>query len=348
MEVIRGMRINLWPSAKYRSPAELELVYTSYFTNKTTTLDHSITERRANAELIGSDAYFEDKQLPHSLAKDSVYYDSLLNTVSMSLLVARRLFYYHNGIRALLRQLVCCKHHEQEHGFVTRRSTLEFSSRAEFQAWKEKTEREEQVQFIATRGATRLSSGATKRYLECHRSGVSVQSGQDGDKVNVEYQAEHYGHEKSVAHLRLSATEVDAIAQKLSIGVPIRRILADAHSSELDRLRTLTTKDIYNIKYKYRIGSEQRDPEETQALLDSIQADVIPEPQISGLENIRTLLGAALQDLANKESGDPALLELAVKKAYEIRLLVKQFPDKQPSVAKPIAANKTLEKQPGY
>ncbi|XP_077516979.1 uncharacterized protein LOC144127874 [Amblyomma americanum] len=265
------------------------------------------------------------------------------------------------------------QHHEQEHGFVTRRSTLEFSSRAEFQAWKEKTEREEQVQFIATRGATRLSSGATKRYLECHRSGVSVQSGQgkrqpkavgsvkcnkhcfatmvvtqDGDKVNVEYQAEHYGHEKSVAHLRLSATEVDAIAQKLSIGVPIRRILADAHSSELDRLRTLTTKDIYNIKYKYRIGSEQRDPEETQALLDSIQADVIPEPQISGLENIRTLLGAALQDLANKESGDPALLELAVKKAYEIRLLVKQFPDKQPSVAKPIAANKTLEKQPGY
>lgn len=46
--------------------------------------------------------------------------------------------------------------------------------------------------------------------------------------------------------------------------------------------------------------------DEPQALLDSIQADAIPEPQIRGIENIRTLLGAALQDLANKESGDAA------------------------------------------
>ncbi|KAK8772345.1 hypothetical protein V5799_024411 [Amblyomma americanum] len=101
VQMIRGMRINLWPSAKYQSPAELELVYTSHFTNKTTTLDHWITERWANAELIGSDAYFEDKQLPHSFAKDAVYYDSLLNTVSMSMLVAREPFYYPNGIRAV-------------------------------------------------------------------------------------------------------------------------------------------------------------------------------------------------------------------------------------------------------
>ncbi|XP_077523009.1 uncharacterized protein LOC144133775 [Amblyomma americanum] len=184
---------------------------------------------------------------------------------------------------AFLHRSELLQHHEQEHGFMARRSTVQFSSIAEFQAWTENTERKEQAHFIAKRGVTRLSSGATKRYLECHRTRVAVQSGQgkrqpkavgsvkcnkhcfagmvvtqDGEKVTVEYQAEHYGHEKSVTHLRLSATEVAAIAQKLGIGVPIRRILADTHSFAgvaLDRLHTLTAKDIYNIKYKYQIGN---------------------------------------------------------------------------------------------
>ncbi|KAK8772427.1 hypothetical protein V5799_024328 [Amblyomma americanum] len=154
---------------------------------------------------------------------------------------------------AFLHRRELLQHHEQEHGFMARRSTVQFSSIAEFQAWKEKTERKEQAHFIAKRGVTRLSSVATKRYLECHRTGVAVQSGQgkrqpkavgsvkcnkhcfavmvitqDGETVTIEYQAEHYGHEKSVTHLRMSATEVAAIAQKLGIGVPIRRILADA------------------------------------------------------------------------------------------------------------------------
>ncbi|KAK8757691.1 hypothetical protein V5799_004679 [Amblyomma americanum] len=68
-------------------------------------------------------------------------------------------------------------HHQQEHGFVARRSTVQFCSIAEFQAWKEKTERKEQAHFILKRGVTRLFSGATKRHLECHCTGVAVQSG---------------------------------------------------------------------------------------------------------------------------------------------------------------------------
>ncbi|KAK8769021.1 hypothetical protein V5799_014513 [Amblyomma americanum] len=62
---------------------------------------------------------------------------------------------------------------------MARRSTVQFSSIAEFQAWKENTERKEQAHFIAKRGVTRLSSRATKRYLECHRTGVAVQSRQE-------------------------------------------------------------------------------------------------------------------------------------------------------------------------
>ncbi|XP_077517159.1 uncharacterized protein LOC144127991 [Amblyomma americanum] len=64
---------------------------------------------------------------------------------------------------AFLNRRELLQHHEQEHGFMARRSTVQFSSIAEFQAWKENTERKEQAHFIAKRGVTRLSSGATKR-----------------------------------------------------------------------------------------------------------------------------------------------------------------------------------------
>ncbi|XP_077507028.1 uncharacterized protein LOC144116184 [Amblyomma americanum] len=68
---------------------------------------------------------------------------------------------------------------------MARRSTVQFSSIAEFQAWKENTERKEQAHFIAKRGVTRLSSRATKRYLECHRTGVAVQSRQGRTRPGV-------------------------------------------------------------------------------------------------------------------------------------------------------------------
>ncbi|KAK8757458.1 hypothetical protein V5799_004909 [Amblyomma americanum] len=98
---IRDMRVDLWPKPKYSSKSQLQKIYTSHNTTRKTTLDHWITERKANADLIGTEAYFEDKRLPHSFSKDSVYYDTLLNAVSMSMIVAHDPFYYANGEAAI-------------------------------------------------------------------------------------------------------------------------------------------------------------------------------------------------------------------------------------------------------
>ncbi|KAL1475241.1 hypothetical protein MTO96_037433 [Rhipicephalus appendiculatus] len=78
----RSMNVNLWPKPEYRCRDKLRRIYASHNTNKSTSLDHWITERRANAKLIGTDAYFEDKRLPHSFSKVPIFYDSLLNEAS--------------------------------------------------------------------------------------------------------------------------------------------------------------------------------------------------------------------------------------------------------------------------
>ncbi|KAH7972785.1 hypothetical protein HPB52_017034 [Rhipicephalus sanguineus] len=97
----RRMNVNLWPKPEYRWPDKLRLIYASHNTSKSTSLDHWITERRANAELIGTDAYFEDKRLPHSFSKEPIFYDSLLNEVSMSMLLAYQPFFYPDGDAAI-------------------------------------------------------------------------------------------------------------------------------------------------------------------------------------------------------------------------------------------------------
>ncbi|XP_070378327.1 endothelin-converting enzyme 1-like [Dermacentor albipictus] len=94
---LRSMNINLWPKPEYRSREKLQRIYASHYTSKATSLDHWITERRANAKLIGSDAYFEDKRLPHSFSKEPIYYDSLLNEATVSMLLAREPFFYRDG-----------------------------------------------------------------------------------------------------------------------------------------------------------------------------------------------------------------------------------------------------------
>ncbi|KAH7972242.1 hypothetical protein HPB52_009892 [Rhipicephalus sanguineus] len=97
----RRMNVNLWPKPEYRCRDKLRRIYASHNTNNSTSLDHWITERRANARLIGTDAYFEDKRLPHSFSKETIFYDSLLNEVSMSMLLAYEPFFYPDGEAAI-------------------------------------------------------------------------------------------------------------------------------------------------------------------------------------------------------------------------------------------------------
>ncbi|KAH7941012.1 hypothetical protein HPB49_009189 [Dermacentor silvarum] len=98
---LRGMSINLWPKPEYRSRKKLQRIYASHNTSKATSLDHWIIERQANAKLIGSDAYFEDKRLPHSFSKEPIYYDSLLNEATVSMLLAHEPFFYPDGDAAV-------------------------------------------------------------------------------------------------------------------------------------------------------------------------------------------------------------------------------------------------------
>ncbi|XP_077501316.1 uncharacterized protein LOC144112334 [Amblyomma americanum] len=183
------------------------------------------------------------------------------------------------------------QHHEQNHGFVSRLSTHQFSSYSDFAAWKEMEEMKEKVKFIASSGPKHSSSGVMQMCLLCNRSGMHVKAGegkrqpklvgsvkcnkhcfatmavtQEGENVTVEYQAERYGHDKSVKHQRLTSTQKNAIAAKLSLGVPSKRILLDAHATggdELNVLHTLNRHDVYNVKRKFHIGyEEQKDPDE--------------------------------------------------------------------------------------
>ncbi|XP_077485410.1 uncharacterized protein LOC144095613 [Amblyomma americanum] len=108
------------------------------------------------------------------------------------------------------------QHHEQNHGFVSRLSTHQFSSYSDFAAWKEMEQMKEKVKFIASSGPKRSSSGVTQMFLLCNRSGMHVKTGeekrqpklvgsvkcnkycfatmavtQEGENVTVEYQVEH-------------------------------------------------------------------------------------------------------------------------------------------------------------
>ncbi|XP_037576603.1 neprilysin-1-like [Dermacentor silvarum] len=100
-EKIRAMRINLWPMAEYLSSETLTRIYRSHHTTKNTALDHWIAERRANAALLGSGAYFEDKRLPHSFARDAVYYDFLLNEAFVSMMLVHEPLYYPDADSAI-------------------------------------------------------------------------------------------------------------------------------------------------------------------------------------------------------------------------------------------------------
>ncbi|KAL3174400.1 hypothetical protein MRX96_040983 [Rhipicephalus microplus] len=55
-------------------------------------LDYWISERLGNAALIGGSTYFEDKRLPHGSSKDPFSYDSILDTVSLSMVAVHDRF----------------------------------------------------------------------------------------------------------------------------------------------------------------------------------------------------------------------------------------------------------------
>ncbi|KAH8029128.1 hypothetical protein HPB51_022712 [Rhipicephalus microplus] len=91
---LKHLRVNLWPRPQYRSETLLRRIYSFEYASKKTMLDYWISERKGNAALIGGSAYFEDKRLPHNYFKELFSYDSILDTISMSMVVVHEPFYY--------------------------------------------------------------------------------------------------------------------------------------------------------------------------------------------------------------------------------------------------------------
>ncbi|XP_050036642.1 endothelin-converting enzyme 1-like [Dermacentor andersoni] len=101
MGKLKRLGTNLWPKAEYRSSKQLRRIYSFKYVSKKTMLDYWISERQGNAALIGSDAYFEDKRLPHCNAKDPFSYETILDTVTLSMIVVHEPFYYRDGDGAI-------------------------------------------------------------------------------------------------------------------------------------------------------------------------------------------------------------------------------------------------------
>ncbi|KAH7985764.1 hypothetical protein HPB51_026760 [Rhipicephalus microplus] len=91
---LKRLSVNLWPKPEFQSVSLLQRVYSFQYASKKTMLDYWISERLGNAALIGGSAYFEDKRLPHGNSKDPFSYDSILDTVSLSMVAVHEPFYY--------------------------------------------------------------------------------------------------------------------------------------------------------------------------------------------------------------------------------------------------------------
>ena len=141
---------------------------------------------------------------------------------------------------------------------------------AEFESWKEETERATDTNFVKSTGLKPTEADLeTKTYYYCNRSGYfsSISTGKRSLKsqgtsklntyctagmtvtqmnskcVNVDYCSTHYGHEISLGHLRISDKDRKMIAGKLKQGVSFEHIMdtiRDSVGSKFERIHLLT------------------------------------------------------------------------------------------------------------
>ncbi len=153
---------------------------------------------------------------------------------------------------------------------------------AEFDTWKEEYEKATNSCFIKDCGKKRSNI-----YYYCNRSGhfksrstgirhlktqgTSKISGYCTAAIIAQIKSDncldvmvcktHYGHEMSLAHLRIPEKDRLAIAGKLSAGVEFQRILDDVRDSigdTCERIHLLTRKDLNNIEKAYSFIQNRR------------------------------------------------------------------------------------------
>lgn len=157
---------------------------------------------------------------------------------------------------------------------------LHFVTNDEFARWKKDTEKSTNTIFIQPCGAQR-SKNVKTTYYYCNRSGYFAPKGsgkralrtQGSSKINsvcpakikkietkdgieVHYLDIHIGHTPDIRHLHLQKDERDEIALKIAQNIPFDTILQEIKQSvetgeKIERLKLLTKKDLWNIKYSY-------------------------------------------------------------------------------------------------
>ena len=84
----------------------------------------------------------------------------------------------------------------------------------------------------------------------------------DACNVSVKLYPSHYGHEPEVGHLRLSDSARKAVATKVKVGIPPKRILRDVRNIStceeggIKRVDLLTRQDIRNVKRDFGLKQE--------------------------------------------------------------------------------------------
>lgn len=164
---------------------------------------------------------------------------------------------------------------------VTNYKVLFFLTNDEFIKWKKDIEKSTNTIFVQLCG-TQRSKNVKTTYFYCNRSGYFAPKGagkralrvQGSSKINsvcpakikkiekdnygieVHYLDAHLGHVNDLQHLRLQKEEKDEIALKIAQNIPFENILQEIKKSaetgeKIERLKLLTKKDLWNIKYSY-------------------------------------------------------------------------------------------------
>ncbi|XP_050508679.1 uncharacterized protein LOC126885917 [Diabrotica virgifera virgifera] len=175
------------------------------------------------------------------------------------------------------------KHLQDCHQLSIELITFEFSSKQEYETWKD-------MQKIETSYAcTRTIRGKEHKimYYDCNRSDIhgykpnykirTEKSGgsirikgvcpsrlacklRDQGQVSVSYWKTHVGHKEELRTMHLSKAEEKTVVEKLMAGVPPTRILKDSRKLEvpqLDRLAVITSQDLRNLTRKYNIHKKR-------------------------------------------------------------------------------------------
>ncbi|XP_072386804.1 uncharacterized protein [Diabrotica undecimpunctata] len=175
------------------------------------------------------------------------------------------------------------KHLKDYHQVNIELITFEFSSKQEYERWKDMQKIE--TSYAMHRMLNRNEHKAL--YYECNRSNVdgykpnykirTEKSGgsikikgvcpsrlicklRDQGQVSVSYWKTHAGHNEELKTMHLSKAQEKIIVEKLMSGVPPSTILDDLRKLEtpkLERLALLTSKDLTNLSRKYNIHNKR-------------------------------------------------------------------------------------------